>query len=48
MSAPRKPREKWKFHGRSTHWGYEFLVWTLTANPSPRNEIGKRWARRAQ
>ncbi|WP_426940296.1 hypothetical protein [Pseudarthrobacter sp. S6] len=38
-------REQWQFTGRENHWGYTFLVWTLTANPAGRNEIGKRWAR---
>ena len=44
-TAPLRPRERWSFAGRETHWGYVFLVWTLTANPSGRNQIGKRWPR---
>jgi hypothetical protein len=43
--APHKSREQWTFLARETHWGHVFLVWTLTGNPSARNEIGKRWVR---
>jgi hypothetical protein len=38
-------REQWTFLARETHWGHVFLVWTLTGNPSARNEMGKRWVR---
>jgi hypothetical protein len=40
-----KPREQWKFIGREKHYGYEYYVWELVANPSGRNQIGKRWPR---
>lgn len=41
-NRPPASRERWKFTGRETHWGFTFLIWTLVENPSPRNPIGKR------
>lgn len=41
-------RERYKFLGREKHWGYEFLVWTLTANPHGTHELGRRWVRWVQ
>lgn len=38
-------RERWKFIGRESHWGYQYLVWELTHNPAPWNHTGKRWVR---
>lgn len=40
------PREQWTFLGREVLWErYTFLIWTLTANPTGRREIGTRHAR---
>jgi hypothetical protein len=45
MTDETRPREQWKFRGRETLWGgYTFLVWTLTANPTGRRQIGARHA----
>lgn len=38
-------REQYKFLGREVHWGYEFLVWTLVANPLGTHELRRRWVR---
>jgi hypothetical protein len=44
-TSPHRPRERWTFRVRETHWGHVFLVWELTGNPRGRNEIGKRFVR---
>lgn len=44
MKQPR-PRERWSFLGRERHYGYDYLVWELTANPRKPRVLGKRWAR---
>lgn len=38
------PREQWRYVGRETHWGYDYLIWELTANPRGHAKIGSRWA----
>lgn len=40
-----EPRERWKFLGRQTHYGFDYLIWTLAANPKEPNTLGKRFAR---
>jgi hypothetical protein len=44
-TAPHRPRERWTFRARETHWGHTFLVWELKANPRGTNWIGKRFVR---
>jgi hypothetical protein len=44
-TTPHRPRERWTFRARETHWGYTFLVWELKANPRGTNWIGKRFVR---
>jgi hypothetical protein len=39
------PRERWRFLGRERHYGFDYLIWTLAANPKAPNYLGKRWAR---
>ena len=39
-----KPREHWKFLGRERHYGYDYWVWELVANPLPPRKIGRRWS----
>jgi hypothetical protein len=44
-TAPLRPRERWTFRARETHWSHTFLVWELKANPRGTNWIGKRFVR---
>jgi hypothetical protein len=39
------PRERWRYLGRERHYGFDYLIWTLAANPKAPNYLGKRWAR---
>lgn len=43
--TPLAPRERWQFLGRETHYGFDYLIWTLAGNPKPPNALGTRWAR---
>lgn len=43
--SPPTPREHWTFLGRETHYGFTYLIWTLTAYPRTPNRLGTRWVR---
>lgn len=42
------PRERWRFLGRERHYGFDYLIYVLVANPKAPNYLGKRWARVVQ
>lgn len=36
-------RERYKFLGRETHYGFTYLIWVLAANPRAPHRLGTRW-----
>lgn len=47
MTRKPRPRERYEFYRREHHYGEDYLVWRLVANPWPGHAVGKRWARLA-